>query len=61
MVYLFLPIIVIVAVGLVWTWWEGRVDRDPASSVDHFHRALAAMEPVRAVEQPSGGRQRVDV
>lgn len=60
MVYLFLPIIVIVAVGLVWTWWEGRVDRDPASSVDHFHRALAAMEPVRGSDDADVGRQRVD-
>ncbi|MBW3664673.1 MAG: hypothetical protein KY469_16360 [Actinobacteria bacterium] len=60
MVYLFLPIIVIVAVGLAWTWWEGRVDRDPASSVDHFHRALAAMEPVRASDDADADRQRVD-
>lgn len=48
MAYLFVPVILIVALGLLWTWWEGRVDRDPASSVDHFHRALQAMGPVPA-------------
>jgi hypothetical protein len=39
-----LAMIAIVA-ALVWSWWSGRIGRDPAATVDHFHRALSAMSP----------------
>lgn len=45
MPYLFVPLILLVVAALVWTWWTARADRDPASSVDHFNRALSAMQP----------------
>lgn len=43
--YLFVPLILLVVVALVWSWWTARSDRDPASSVGHFNRALSAMQP----------------
>ena len=45
MPYLFVPLILLVVAALAWTWWTARADRDPASSVDHFNRALSAMQP----------------
>jgi hypothetical protein len=43
--YLFVPLIVLVVAALAWSWWTARSDRDPASSVDNFNRALTAMRP----------------
>ncbi len=45
MTYLIVLVMVAIALALLWAWWSGRIGRDPAGSVDHFHRALAAMEP----------------
>lgn len=45
MQYVFVPLIVLVAAGLFWTWWSSRTDRDPVSSVHSFNRALHAMQP----------------
>lgn len=36
---------VVIVVGLLWSWWSGRIGRDPSATVDHFHRALTAMSP----------------
>jgi hypothetical protein len=52
--YILLPVIVIVVLTLLWSWWGGRSERDPASSVDHFHRALVAMRPG---EEPRGAAE----
>lgn len=43
--YLLIPVMLAVAAALAWSWWSGRIGRDPASSVDSFHRALDAMQP----------------
>lgn len=49
------PIILLVVAALLWTWWTSRQDRDPASSVDSFNRALTAMQPGSA---PAKSRRR---
>lgn len=54
MPYLFVPLILLVLAALVWSWWTARSDRDPASSVHHFNRALSAMQPG---DGPSGDRR----
>lgn len=43
--YVFFPLILLVAIGLGWSWWSSRSDRDPAASVHSFHKALDAMQP----------------
>jgi len=43
--YVFVPLIAVVALGLAWTWWSSRIDRDPAATVHSFHKALDAMQP----------------
>lgn len=43
--YLLIPVMLAVAAALAWSWWSGRIGRDPVSSVDSFHRALDAMQP----------------
>lgn len=53
--YAVVPIILLVVAALIWTWWTSRQDRDPASSVDSFTRALTAMQPGEA---PTKGRKR---
>lgn len=45
MTYLIVLAMVAIALALLWAWWAGRIGRDPTGSVDHFHRALAAMQP----------------
>lgn len=45
MVYLLIPLILVVAAALAWSWWSGHEVRDPTSSIDSFHRALEAMQP----------------
>lgn len=45
MQYVFVPLILVVLAVLAWSWWSARSDRDPASSVDSFNRALTAMQP----------------
>lgn len=56
MPYVFVPLIVVVIAALVWSWWTARSERDPASSVDSFHRALTAMQPgARGDAPPVGG------
>lgn len=45
MPYVILPLIVMVVLALVWSWWTARAGRDPASSVNSFNRALTAMQP----------------
>lgn len=45
MTYLIVLAMVAIALALLWAWWAGRIGRDPVGSVDHFHRALAAMQP----------------
>lgn len=38
-------LLIIAALGLlVSSWMSGRRDRDPSSSVNHFHRAMDAMQ-----------------
>jgi hypothetical protein len=59
--YVFVPLIVVVIAALAWSWWTARSERDPASSVDSFHRALTAMQPgmradAPAVEEPAEDR-----
>lgn len=44
-VYVLIPLMLVILVALGWTWWLGRVARDPVSSIDSFHRALEAMQP----------------
>jgi predicted negative regulator of RcsB-dependent stress response len=46
--YLFVLLIAVVVLVLAWTWWSARSERDPASSVDTFSRALNAMQPSSA-------------
>lgn len=55
MPYLFVPLILLVVAALAWSWWTARSGRDPASSVDHFNRALSAMRPGQAAppERPA--------
>lgn len=53
MEYVFILLIVAVVVVLAWTWWSARSERDPASSVDTFSRALTAMQPTAAEERPT--------
>lgn len=43
--YLLLTVAFVAAAGI---WWRSRSEHDPASSVDHFNRALQAMQPVDA-------------
>lgn len=45
MVYVLVPLMIVVAVSIVWNWRADRVGRDPVSSIDSFHRALEAMQP----------------
>lgn len=45
MVYLLIPVMLAVSAALAWSWWSGRIGRDPVSSIDSFHRALDAMQP----------------
>lgn len=45
MVYLLIPVMLAVSAALAWSWWTGRIGRDPVSSIDSFHRALDAMQP----------------
>lgn len=45
MTFVFVALIVAVVAVLAWTWWSARAERDPASSVDTFSRALHAMQP----------------
>ncbi|MFN2556973.1 MAG: hypothetical protein ABR592_08895 [Nitriliruptorales bacterium] len=44
-VYVLVPLMLVVAVALAWTWWLGHEARDPVSSIHSFHRALEAMRP----------------
>lgn len=53
--YAIVPVILLVIAALIWTWWTSRQERDPASSVDSFSRALTAMQPG---SEPSEGRRR---
>lgn len=50
-----LPLVVLVVAVIAWLLLSGRGERDPASSVDAFHRALNAMQPGGA-ERSSQGR-----
>jgi hypothetical protein len=43
--YLVVLVMAAIVLGLLWAWWAGRIGRDPAGTVDDFHRALAAMQP----------------
>ncbi len=43
--YLLIPLMLVVAAALAWSWWSGHEVRDPTSSIDSFHRALEAMQP----------------
>lgn len=56
---LVLAMVVIVAT-LIWSWWSGRLGRDPASTVDHFHRALTAMSPEERREAARDSRSTDD-
>ncbi len=48
MVYLLVPLMLVVAAALAWSWWLGHEARDPISSIHSFHRALEAMQPQSA-------------
>jgi predicted negative regulator of RcsB-dependent stress response len=50
--FVFAALIVAVVAVLAWTWWSARAERDPASSVDTFSRALHAMQPSAAGDRP---------
>lgn len=40
-----MALLIVAALGLLASsWLSGRRDRDPSSSVNHFHRAMAAMQ-----------------
>lgn len=40
-----MALLIVAAVGLLASsWLTGRRGRDPSSSVDHFHRAMSAMQ-----------------
>ena len=40
-----MALLIVAALALLATsWWGGRRDRDPSSSVNHFHRAMSAMQ-----------------
>lgn len=54
MVYLLIPLMLAVSALLAWSWWSGRIGRDPVSSIDSFHRALDAMQPSFNHEPPLG-------
>lgn len=61
MVYVLVPVMLVVAVALAWSWWLGHEARDPVSSVHSFHRALEAMQPHSArggAPQPAGEQPR---
>lgn len=56
-------LMVALAATLLWKWWVTRGDRDPAGSVDSFHRALSAMRPETGdrrgpARSPAGPRAR---
>ncbi|MBW3576141.1 MAG: hypothetical protein KY462_00065 [Actinobacteria bacterium] len=53
MSFVLIPIMVIVVCVLAWSWWSGRVARNPVTSVDNFHRALAAMQPGHDTSAPA--------
>lgn len=53
MEYVFILLIVAVVAVLAWTWWSARSERDPASSVDTFSRALSAMQPASVGDRRS--------
>lgn len=52
MTYVFVALILAVVAVLAWTWWSARAERDPASSVDTFTRALHAMQPSTVGDGP---------
>ncbi len=40
-----MALLIVAALALLASsWWGGRRDRDPSSSVNHFHRAMDAMQ-----------------
>ena len=40
-----MALLIVAALGLLASsWLTGRRDRDPSSSVHHFHRAMSAMQ-----------------
>lgn len=42
---LIMAVLIVAALGLLASsWLGGRRDRDPSSSVNHFHRAMSAMQ-----------------
>lgn len=62
-----MALLIVAALALLATsWWGGRRDRDPSSSVDHFHRAMSAMQnaappgPSRAEDDASVDSERPD-
>ncbi len=52
-VYVLVPLMLVVAAALAWTWWLGHEARDPVSSIHSFHRALEAMQPQSAQAEAS--------
>ena len=60
MEYVFILLIVAVVAVLAWTWWSARSERDPASSVDTFSRALSAMQPASSDDRRPGPEQAPD-
>lgn len=57
MVYLLIPVMILVSFALAWMWWSGRLDRDPVSSVDGWHRALDAMQPTLNERSPASDNE----
>lgn len=57
-----MALLIVAALALLATsWWGGRRDRDPSSSVNHFHRAMSAMQNATPPGAPGpDDDQRVD-
>lgn len=49
-----MALLIVAALGLLASsWLSGRRDRDPSSSVNHFHRAMAAMQNATPPSPPA--------
>jgi hypothetical protein len=57
-VYVLVTVMAVLLVLLLWMWWTDRLGRNPKTTVDSFHRALAAMQP--DPPQGSGEEQAAD-
>lgn len=60
MTFLIVLTMAVIVAALIWSWWSGRIGRDPAATVDHFHRALSAMSPEEQRRQQAAERDSRD-